>query len=409
MKSAGIASNILANSRFRRLWIAQFGTVIFVYSLSLAGAVLIEQHTRSSAQIGLVILASILPAFLGSLISGTVVDRWGRVQSLIVSHGVRMLVGIVFWLGTRGVPASLAVRIIYGASVTNAIFSQFALTAELSLLPDLVDRSRLPSANALLQFGMLAGEGVGIVLLSPLLIKWAGPPAVGAVGAGLCLIALALILSLPIDQLSPRQAQGRDSVWSDLRAGWQVLAQDRLLTWVAVQAVLAATLLLVLLSLIPGLVSRHLEMGVEDAPYLILPGGLGFVLGSWIVSRWSERLSRPAWIALGFIALGGSLGLLSLLTGPKLPLWIILLPIAGIGLALSLIIIPARTVLQERPPAPLRGRVIAAQLAIANAAAVFPLLAGGMLADRLGIRPVMALLSLFAVGTGAIGWHRIKG
>ena len=73
------------------------------------------------------------------------------------------------------------------------------------------------------------------------------------------------------------------------------------------------------------------------------------------------------------------------------------------GLALALVIIPARTVLQERPPAAMRGRVIAAQLALGNAAAVIPLLIGGTLADSLGIQPVMGLLGLLAVGGGVVG------
>ena len=82
--------------------------------------------------------------------------------------------------------------------------------------------------------------------------------------------------------------------------------------------------------------------------------------------------------------------------------------VAVLYLALALVIIPARTVLQERPPAALRGRVIAAQLALANAAAVLPLVVGGALADHLGIRPVMGLLSLLAMGAGAIGFHQVQ-
>jgi MFS family permease len=58
--------------------------------------------------------------------------------------------------------------------------------------------------------------------------------------------------------------------------------------------------------------------------------------------------------------------------------------------------------LQERPPANVRGRVIAAQLALANAAAILPLLLGGSLADRLGIRPVMGALGLLALCAGIV-------
>jgi hypothetical protein len=79
-----------------------------------------------------------------------------------------------------------------------------------------------------------------------------------------------------------------------------------------------------------------------------------------------------------------------------------------LGLALALVVISARVVLQERPPAEVRGRVIAAQLALANAAAVLPLLLGGALADQLGIPPVMGFLGLVAVGVGAIGLHQVR-
>jgi MFS family permease len=89
--------------------------------------------------------------------------------------------------------------------------------------------------------------------------------------------------------------------------------------------------------------------------------------------------------------------------GESINLLFSLIPVLGVGLALGLVIIPARTVLQERPPAAMRGRVIATQLALGNAAAVIPLLIGGNLADRLGVRPVMGLLSLLALGLGLVG------
>ena len=67
---------------------------------------------------------------------------------------------------------------------------------------------------------------------------------------------------------------------ADLRAGWQTIAADPLLRLVVVQATVGATLLLVLLSLLPGLATRHLGVSVADAPFLILPGGLAFVLAA---------------------------------------------------------------------------------------------------------------------------------
>jgi len=402
---------LFKNQGFRRLLAAQFATVTVIYGLSLAGAALVEEQTQSSAQTGLVIVSAILPAFLGSLISGAVVDRWGRRRVLLASHLARALIALAFWAGITTFSPGLALATVYTVNVAGVLFTQFAMPAELALLPDLVKQTQLVPANAVYQLSMLIGEGLGIIALTPLVIKLLGIPAVGLMGAGLCLLAGILVLALPKDEAPPRQTEGEGSVWKDLagdlQAGWITITRDRLLSLVAIQATVAATLLLVLLSLLPGLLSRHLGLGVEDAPLLVLPGGLGFLLGALLMSRWQKRLSRPAWIAIGLVGLGASTGLLSLLSSGTGRLWLILPTILGIGIALALVIVSARVVLQERPPAAMRGRVIAAQLALANAAAVIPLLLGGSLADHLGIRPVMGVLGLLAMGAGALGLHRL--
>jgi MFS family permease len=399
--------SLLKNHAFLRLLVAQFSALTVVYGLSLAGVVLVEEQTQSSAQTGLVIVSSILPAFLASLISGAVVDRWGRRRMLVVSHVVRVVIALGFWAGTRFLPVGPALIVVYVVNFAGATFSQFAMPAELAMLPDLVGDEGLVPANAGLQLGTLAAEGLGIVALSPLVIKHYGAPTLGLVGAGLCLLAALLAVTLPHDpraHVAPaRPVPGWAALVADLKAGWQVMVQDRVLLRIAVQATVAATLLLVLLSLLPGLVGRHLGLHVEDAPFLLLPGGLGFLAGSYLLSRWERHLSRSAWISLGFVGLGLGTGLLALTSN----LWLFVPCVLAIGFALAAIVITARAVLQERPPAAVRGRVIAAQLALANASAVLPLWLGGSLADRWGIRPVMAGLGAVALLLGIGGlWKK---
>ena len=408
----GTARALLKSPSFRRFWFAQFSAIMAAYSLTLAGLALVEEQTHSSAQTGLVILSSILPAFLASLLAGALVDRRGRVTVLLTSHITRTICALAFWAGTLLLPPGPAVASIYLVNVAIAIMSQFALTSELALVPDLVPKEHLISANALLQLSMLAAEGIGIVALSPLLIKLWGVPAVGLVAAGLCLLSAFLVAHLPRDQTSDTQEQETEETWqklgADLRAGWQTIARDRLLGSVVLQATLAAALLLVLVSLLPGLASRHLGLNVEDVPYLMLPGGLGFVLGSILMSRWEKGFSRQAWIGAGLTGVGLTTLLLGFLSGGNEYLWMVVLVIFGLGLTLSLVIIPARTVLQERPPAELRGRVISAQLALGNAAAVVPLVLGGTLADHLGIQPVLAGLGLLTIVAGILGLYQSR-
>jgi len=415
LASMATARLLLSNRPFRRLLAAQFCAVTMVYGLNLAGVMLVEERTQSSVQTGLVILSSILPAFLASLVAGALVDRRGRVQVLIVAHLAQSLVALAFWGGARSSSPTLTWAVACIASAGVAAFTQFIITGELALLPDLVGKPHLMSANALFQMSMVAAEGLGIALLGPAVIKLAGFSVVGLVGALLGLAATALVTTLPRNRFPAHPAERQAPSWqgfgSDLQAGWQTIVHDQLLSLVVIQATLAATLLLVLLALAPGLVFRDLGLGAEAAPLLALPGGLGFVLGVLLMGRWEKRLSRPAWIAVGLGAFGLGVGLVSLLSGKAAQQcgWLIVLLILGAGLGLALVVIPARTVLQEHPPAAMRGRVIAVQLALANAASVVALLIGGGLADRLGIRPVMGMLGLLAMGVSAIGLHWARG
>jgi len=398
-------SSLFRNSSFLRLWAAQTSAMTVVYGLSMAGVVVIEEQTHSSTQTGLVIISSILPGFLASLVAGAVVDRFGRLPVLVLSHLARALVALVFWGGTQLDSPVLILVTVYIVNATGIALSQFATASEMAMLPDLVGSARLLSANSLLGFSLLVAEGLGIVVVAPLVIKLGGAPAMGAVSTALYLVALILVATLRLGREAAGQADRRWPGWtafrSEIRAGWRTIAQDRLLALVIAQVTLAGVLLLVLLSLVPGLLARHLGLGIEDGPFLILPGGIGFVVGLFLVGRLERRLSRSLWIASGLIGLGTTIVLLAMSNS----LWLIVLLIVGVGLSLAAVIVPSRTVIQERPPAEMRGRVIAAQLALGNAAAIVPLLLGGALADWLGIQPVIGLLGLAALSAGALGLH----
>jgi MFS family permease len=409
----GQAGSLLANRPFRRLWAAQFLAVTAVYSLSLASIVRVEEQSQSSAQTALVILSAILPAFLGSLAAGPVVDWLGRVPTLAAGDLGQGLVALAFWAAALSLPAEWMLPALMATNAGLALLSQFAVTAQMALLPDIAGHDHLMPANSLLQLSMLAAEGLGILVVSPVMIKLAGVPAVGLSGTVLCFMALALVLTLPRQQTAPvQEADSPGTGWralaADVQAGWRAILADRLLIVVTLQATLAAAMLLLLIALLPGLLSRHLELGAENAPFVLVPGGVGFVLGAVLVGRREVLLSRTAWMGVGMTTVGTGILLLALATTGPERVWLALPLLFLAGLGLALVIIPARTVLQERPPAELRGRVIAAQLALGNATALLPLLLGGALADRFGILPVMGLVGLVALAAGVVGLYSAR-
>jgi MFS family permease len=410
---ASQAKPLLGNRPFRRLWAAQFTSIAAVYAVTLAGITLVEELTHSTTLNAVTLVSAILPAFLGSLVSGTVVDRLGRVRVLMASVAAWTLVGVGFWAASGSLPTVWAVLAVFATNATLALVTQFAMSAEYALLPDYVGQALLLQANTLFQISLAAGEGLGAILLAPLIIKVGGIPTVGLAAALLCLLALVLVFNLPRDETRsrPHSREGRDwsALGADLRAGWQAIIEDRVLGLVTLQATVAASLLLILVALLPGLASRSLGIGAENVPYLLLPGGLGFALGLIAVNRWEGQLDRLAWICWGLAGLGLGIGLLAAASGTPPLVGLMLASFSVIGLGLALALIPARTVLQERPPAEVRGRVISAQLALGNAAAVLPLLLGGSLADQIGIQPVLVFMALVALLAGLAGIRIAQG
>jgi hypothetical protein len=78
--------SVLKNRSFRRLCAAQFTSLVATYAIYFASMALVEEITRSSAQMGLMIFSSTLPGLLFGLLAGVVVDRYERVKVMMAAH-----------------------------------------------------------------------------------------------------------------------------------------------------------------------------------------------------------------------------------------------------------------------------------------------------------------------------------
>ena len=216
-------------------------------------------------------------------------------------------------------------------------------------------------------------------------------------------VAVVLVSRLPREALPATVVRSRSlaDVWTELREGWYLIVHDGPLALATLQltAVSAAGVLLSMLA--PGLAWRMFGARVSDIAYMIVPVGVGFGLGLALVGNWGGRLSRTRWICAGLISFSLSLAILSLVRGWGW--WVLPLLVAaavGIGLGFALVNVPARTILQERPPREMRGRVLATQWTLANAANSLPLPLAGALTDSVGITRMIFLLAICLLGMG---------
>ena len=156
------------------------------------------------------------------------------------------------------------------------------------------------------------------------------------------------------------------------------------------------------------------------------PAGVGLVVGSVIMPRILQRISKERAIFIGSLVIAVAIALLPLSTLlahylekqgiSSKPIFFGAVPLLMFiaGIAIDFINIPAQTAIQEFTPEWIKGRVLALQLMLYNAFSIPILLFIGAIADAFGIDKVIYLLSISILCFGFWGRfyerrHRGKG
>jgi len=389
----------------RTLVAAQLIAFLATYMIYFASMVLVEEKTHSSAQMGMMIFSSTLPGFLFALPAGAVVDRHNQVHLLVIGNVLRMAIALGFVAVTLWVNAPRLLLIsIYATNLALSAIATVTMSAEGSLIPRIVKPERLLATNSIIQASLMGAQGAGIVVLAPALLMLGGAPLVGGVAALLGVLSACLCTRLPtsVGVSNPgTHKQTWGSLRVDLSTGWRFIASNASVGWAVGQLVLTSMLSLVLVTVFPGWVSRGWGLPVENTAYLAIPGGIGFGLGMWLVGRRGRWLTKEMWAGIGLLALCA--GLTGLSTLPALrgfSVLVYVLASIGIGVGFALVAVSAKTVLQERSPDAMRGRIISTQLFLSSAASTLPLPLTGKLADVLGFQRVFALLAFIVLSMG---------
>ncbi len=186
--------------------------------------------TSSPSALGQVLAARSIPLVLLLLVGGVVADRFPRSKVLIFSHlGSALTQGAAACLVITG-HAELWQLIILEAC--NGAVTAFTMPAILGVVPQLVARSHLQQANALLAF-----TRGGLAILGPtlaaLLVVTAGPGWALLADALTWVVAAACIV--PIRLPAPAAPEESLSMLAQLRSGWDVFV-DATWLWVVVVA-----------------------------------------------------------------------------------------------------------------------------------------------------------------------------
>jgi MFS family permease len=347
--------------------------------------------TGSAADVGLVATAAAVPLVASALVSGTVVDRFGRRETAVVSDILSGISMAAIPLAAAAGVLSLSVLIVLAA--VGAVFDPAGVTARETMLPAAADAARLERETvngvheAVFGVAFLVGPALGGLLIGLVGAKttlWAA-----AIGFGLAAVASALVRLPRVERRSTSVPQ------SILRDGIEGLA----FVWRA-RTLRALTILFMVLvgAWVPieGVI-LPVYFEAKDAPgefgVVLMAMSVGGIVGALVYSAVGQRVTRRAAVLVGLF--GTALPTLWMAFLP--PLWLLILLGAAAGLLYGPINPIANVVLQEAAPPHLLGRAIGVLTSLAYAAGPIGFLVVGPAIELVGLRPTFLALALTIV------------
>ncbi|MEG4105733.1 MFS transporter [Microcoleus sp. S13_C5] len=287
-----------------------------------------------------------------SPLAGAIADRFDRKRIMVVTHLARMVIISLLPFVTQ---AWQIYAIVFGLNVFYAFFTP-TYTATIPLV---TGPNEYPQAIALSSatFQLLGVLGPG---LAGGVAAFVGARQVFFLDALSFLIAGVLIVTLP-GQLRVEQNQSARTVsrtWQDIREGTTRLWTDPPIRYaLAMQLVASITGAQILVNTV-SYVQGTLQLGKVEYGWVMASFGIGATLASVVFGNFNQRLPRTT-----FVAIGATLITIALLPAsfasliPLLLLWLV----AGAGQ--SLVNLPTQTLIADRIPTDIQGRVYGAHFA----------------------------------------------
>ena len=361
------------------------------YMLFVALPIYIYQMTGSTLATSLMFMAGAVPRVLLGSVAGVFVDRWSRQRTMVVCNSLLALGTTPLLLVALGGP----IWIVYVVAIFQSSVNQFFGPAENALLPTLVDRERLTSANALNalndNLARLLGPAAGGIVVS-----FSGLAGVVAFDLASYLIAAILIafMKVPVTTTKVRRerpplADVLRSLGYEWREGLQVISRRRIV------ALLVGTKTLTSLgegvfsvSLAP-FVTEVFRGGALQLGWVLSAQAIGGIVGGIAIGWLGGRIAPASLLGFGALLLGmidlaifNYPAFLPSLIPALVLMAVVGIPASGFGAGYT-------TLMQTNVTDKLLGRVFG----VVGTTSAFGMLLGmgtaGVLSDRLSVVPVI--------------------
>jgi MFS family permease len=405
----GESSNLLANPRFLALYLSQIFTQVGGNMVLYGLTVQVYFLTRSSTSVSILLLVFLVPAVLFGAVAGVYSDRFDRRLILVATNVARGACFLALVFVDRNI------GILYVLMAIVATLTTFFAPAEASIMPLIVEKRHLMSANGLYVFTLQASFVLGFAVLGPLFQRVVGTEALIGIVAVMYLLAALMCWILPPAPPAEKAGHGYveaeralTATFSQLREGITYIRTHRSIFWSLLYLAITASLIGVLGVLGPDFAVKVLGLSEADFVIIVLPLGAGLVVGILTLSVYGKYVPRRRLIEGGLIAISISLIILGLaqrltfissaLGSGFFSLLTVVMAVAfAAGVSYAFVAVPSQTQLQEELPSEVRGRVFGVLNMLVSLASFVPIIIVGPVADLIGT-PAVIVVSAVIVG-----------
>ncbi len=338
------------NGAFVRYLIGEGISITGSWMQAMAQGWVMASLTTSATMLALVNLVSGIPMIALSTTGGLFADKYDKRMILQICQVAQIIFSVV--AGYLISIHSLEIWHIFLASFLLGISAAFEVPAASALVPELVGRAHVARAIAVDRAVFHGTRLIGPALAGYLVGRY-GPASTFYINAVTFLALMIALLTLPPRPLgTPEQEEKRQHGMGE---GFRHVFNDRpsfaMVLLMATNTIFVFPMMVILL---PLYAKNVLSISPQEMGFLMLSSGLGSLTGSLIVLR-VKRSWRPKVIATAVAVICCALFSLSQATTF---LWAAV-TLVCLALGVSSLIALSNTVLQERAPDEIRGRVAA--------------------------------------------------
>src|SRR3954470_11843401 len=379
------ALRVLRHAPFRRYIIGGAISDTGTWMQVMAQGYVMSTLTTKAVWLGMANLAAGLPMLALTMVGGSAADKYDKRRILLITQFVQIAlaigIGCLVWRGEIAIWHVLTFAAILGVS------NSFEMPTLSALIPELVKREQIPSGIAIDRSVFHGSRVVGPTIGGILISAWGTASAFFANAITFVALIVAL-LSLP-----PRQeasAEDEEKRKTGIKDGFRFVANDRpslaMIILIATQSVCIFPIITVMMPLYVRLV---LGLGPDSLGFLMGAAAVGSLVGSIFLIGLAREKRVPLMILCTLGVVGAIIGLS---IGPSFYVAPGLLVLNSLGLATTFGL--ASTIVQERAPDYLRGRVSA--VFMLSFVGLMPIAGLGVtsLSDFIGMKTALAIAAI---------------